>query len=136
METNAECRVVRGGEYDGQQGLTYASGVSAESAGAQGLCLHTLTIPPGGRARAHRHAAHESAIYLVSGVVDVWWGDGLAHREVMQAGDFIYIPAGVPHLPVNRGDQPAFGVVARTDPNEQESVELLPELDSVVEPGA
>lgn len=68
--------MLRGGEYDGQQGLTYASGISAESAGARGLCLHTLTIPPGGRARAHRHAAHESGIYQVSGVVDVWWAKG------------------------------------------------------------
>jgi uncharacterized RmlC-like cupin family protein len=49
----------------------------------------------------------------------------------MRGGDFIYIPAGVPHLPVNSGKEPAFGVVARTDPNEQESVELLPELDAV-----
>ena len=132
METSLECRIVRGGEYDGQQGLTYSSGVSAESAGSRGLCLHTLTIPPGGRALAHRHTAHESAIYLVSGVVEVWWGDNLSHRDAMQAGDFIYIPAGVPHLPVNSGTEPAFGVVARTDPNEQENVELLPELDTVV----
>lgn len=136
MNEKAECRVLRGGEYDGQQGLTYASGISAESAGARGLCLHTLTIPPGGRARAHRHAAHESAIYLVSGVVEVWWGEGLARHEVMQPGDFIYIPAGVPHLPANNGDVPAFGVVARTDPNEQESVELLPELDALADPEA
>lgn len=136
MDERAECRILRGGEYDGQQGLTYASGVSAESAGSRGLCLHTLTIPPGGRAKAHRHAAHESAIYLVSGSAEVWWGEGLAHHDVMRAGDFIYIPAGVPHLPANTGDVPAFAVVARTDPNEQESVELLPELDALATPEA
>jgi uncharacterized RmlC-like cupin family protein len=134
MDENAECRVIRGGEYAGQHGLTYASGISAESAGARGLCLHTLTIPPGGRARAHLHSSHESAIYLVSGVVEVWWGEGLARHEVMRPGDFMYIPARVPHLPANTGDEPAFGVVARTDPNEQESVELLPELDDVAGP--
>jgi uncharacterized RmlC-like cupin family protein len=46
-------------------------------------------------------------------------------------GDFVYIPAGVPHLPINRTDQPVFAVIARTDPNEQESVVLMPELDAV-----
>lgn len=133
MTTTDECRLVRGGTYDGLQGLTFATGISRESAGAKGLCLHTLTLPPGGRASAHRHASHESAIYLVSGVVDVWWGESLNRHDVMRPGDFFYIPAGVPHLPVNNGAEQALAVVARTDPNEQESVELLPHLDAVVD---
>ena len=132
MSESSDCTVIRGGQYAGLQGLTYATGVSAQSAGSTGLCLHTLTIPAGERARAHRHNAHESAIYLISGVVDVLWGDGLTHHDVMYAGDFIYIPAGVPHLPANNGSETALAVVARTDPNEQESVELLPELDAVL----
>lgn len=48
------------------------------------------------------------------------------------AGDFLYIPAGVPHLPANQSKtQPCIAVIARTDPNEQESVVLLPELDAL-----
>jgi uncharacterized RmlC-like cupin family protein len=51
------------------------------------------------------------------------------------AGEFIYIPAGVPHLPVNPSrTEPVTAVIARTDPNEQESVVLLPELDALVPP--
>jgi uncharacterized RmlC-like cupin family protein len=131
MGARVDCRIVRGGEYDGRQGLTFATGISAESAGSIGLCLHTLTIPSGGRAQAHRHVAHESAIYLVSGVVNVWW-ERLAHHEVMRPCDFMYIPAGVPHLPADIDGDSAFAVLARTDPNEQESVELLPDLDAIV----
>ena len=130
------CRIVRAGEgYAGKQGLTYAAGVSAESVGAQGLCLHPLTIPPGGRAKAHRHAGHESAIYAISGTCEFWWGEGLAHRDEVGPGDVVYIPPGVPHLPVNRGTEPVVCVVARTDPNEQESVVLMPELDDVPDRG-
>ena len=45
------CRVFRSGEtYAGKQGFDYRAGVSAETAGATGLCMHLLTIPPGGRA--------------------------------------------------------------------------------------
>ena len=132
LDLGPACRIVRDGEgYEGRQGLAYAAGVSAESAGARGLCLHTLTIPPGGRAKAHRHESHESAIYTVSGRCEVWWGEGLAHRDEVGPGDFVHIPAGVPHLPINRTDQPVFAVIARTDPNEQESVVLMPELDAV-----
>lgn len=132
--SGAECRVVRGGAtYQGKQALAYATGISAESAGSIGLCLHTLVIPPGGRAKAHLHEHHESAIYVVSGQAEMWWGEGLSHHESLTAGDFVYIPAGVPHLPANPSPtEPAAAVVARTDPNEQESVVLLPELDALV----
>jgi uncharacterized RmlC-like cupin family protein len=129
------CCVVRAGAgYEGVQGLSYSAGISTESAGARGLCLHTLVIPPGGRARAHLHAQHESAIYIVSGESEMWWGEGLTHHDVLWAGDFVYIPAGVPHLPGNpSATEQAVAVVARTDPNEQESVVLLPHLDDVPE---
>jgi uncharacterized RmlC-like cupin family protein len=129
----AEVRVVQPDQnYQGQQGLTYFAGVSAESCGSTGLCLHRLVIPPGGRARAHRHAGHESAIYLLDGEVRVFWGEELQESAMMRKGDFVYIPPGVPHLPVNAsGTEPALGLVARTDPNEQESVVLLPHLDGL-----
>lgn len=57
------CVVVRPGDaYAGKQGLSYVAGISAETVGAAGLCMHLLTIPPGGRANAHPHAVHETAV--------------------------------------------------------------------------
>ena len=119
--------------YEGQQGLTYGEGIFTENAGAKHLCLHTLKMPPGARAKAHLHASHETAIYLVAGTVSVFHGAGLQHRTEMAAGDYLYIPADCPHLPVNTGTVDAFGVLARTDPNEQESVVLLPSLEAAVD---
>ncbi len=58
----------------------------------------------------------------------MFYGDGLREHVVVRAGEFLYIPAGVPHLPCNNGSEPVTAVLARTDPNEQESVVLLPEL--------
>jgi uncharacterized RmlC-like cupin family protein len=118
--------------FAGKQGFTYLAGVSSETAGATGICLHMLTIPPGGRARAHKHKHHETAIYTVSGEVHTWWGDNLEEHVVSHAGDFLFIPPDVPHLPVNFGPEPAVCLIARTDPNEQESVILMPELESRV----
>ncbi len=116
--------------YEGKQGLTYSAGVFSDNVGAQRLCMHLLRIPPGGRAKAHVHEGHETAIYLISGEATVLHGTGLRHRDDMQAGDFLYIPANVPHLPINPSPtETAVAVLARTDPNEQESVVLLPELD-------
>ncbi len=127
------CAVIHPGEtYTGKQAFTYFAGVSAENCGAQGICMHLLTIPPGGRAKAHLHKNHETAIYVISGEAGMWYGANLAEHLVCKAGDYVYIPAGVPHLPYNASDsQACTAVLARTDPNEQESVVLLPELDDV-----
>jgi uncharacterized RmlC-like cupin family protein len=129
-------RVVRAGEsYAGKQGPSYTPGISAETVGSQALWLGSVTLPPGGgRTKAHVHEGHESAFYLLSGEeVELWTGDQLQHREVAQTGDFLYIPAGVPHVAVNRSEKlPAVFVGARTDPNEQESVIMRPDLDQRV----
>lgn len=111
--------------YDGRQGVTLASGVSNQSAGAQALCMHLVTIPPGTRGVPHYHSGHESAIYTVSGETEVWHGEGLRNRTVVRAGDFMYVPPGTPHLPVNRSDVMTIALVARTDPTEQESVVVM-----------
>lgn len=109
----------------------YSPGISAESAGGRGIHLQLLTIPPGGRAKAHKHAAHETAIYVLSGISAMWFGEELEKHYVVKAGDFLYIPADVPHLPYNpSATENCVAVIARTDPNEQESVVLLPHLDA------
>ena len=118
-----EVIVIRSGSsYEGRQGVSLATGVSNRSAGARALCLHLVTIPPRTRGVPHRHQGHESAIYTVSGETEVWYGEGLRHRTVVRAGDFMYVPPGIPHLPVNHSDVMTVAVVARTDPQEQESV--------------
>src|SRR5579872_2314656 len=112
-----EVIIIRAGSsYDGKQGMNLATGVSSRSAGSRALCLHLVTIPPGTRGVPHVHDGHESAIYTVSGETEVWHGEGLRHRTVVKAGDFMYVPPGIPHLPVNRSDVMTVAAVARTDP--------------------
>jgi uncharacterized RmlC-like cupin family protein len=128
------CRLIRPKDtYAGKQGFRYFEGIAAETVGANGICMHLLRIRPGGRAKAHKHENHETAIYLMSGEAHVWFGERLENHVVQRAGEMFYIPAGVPHLPANLSDKPAIAVIARTDPHEQESVVLLPELEGLVE---
>lgn len=131
------CRLVRAGDpvhapFQGKQGLLYAPGISAETAGAQGIHLQIVTIPPGGRAKAHKHASHETAIYMLNGESCMWYGEHLEHHYIVKPGDYLYIPADMPHLPYNpSATENAVALIARTDPNEQESVVLLPHLDAI-----
>ena len=120
------CVVIDGDKtYSGAQGLDYFEGISAQSAGARGICMHRLEIPPGGAARPHLHADHETAIYVLEGRAAMRYGDQLREHLEVRAGQFLFIPAGMPHLPFNPTDQPCVAILARTDPNEQESVVLL-----------
>jgi uncharacterized RmlC-like cupin family protein len=90
-----ECRIVRGdagGGYRGKQGLDYCAGISAESAGSEGLCLHLLVLPPGAEARPHLHENHESAIFVLEGSSSFRHGRDLEHVDTVNAGDFVHIP--------------------------------------------
>jgi len=124
----SDCKLIRGGAgFHGKQGLDYFSGVSAESAGSNGICMHLLEMPPGVSAKPHYHEAHETAIYMLEGIVEMRYGPNLDQTMRSEAGDFIYIPPGMPHQPYNASDTLARAIIARTDPNEQESVILLDE---------
>ena len=129
----ATCRVVKAGDaFIGKQGLPYQPGISAEVAGSQHIHLQLVTLVPGARAKAHKHENHETAIYVLSGVSGMWFGERLEEHAICAAGDFVYIPANVPHLPYNpSATEHCIAVISRTDPNEQESVVLLPELDGI-----
>lgn len=107
------------------QNLPNFVGISRATAGASGISMNRVVIPPGGAAKAHRHRGYETAIYLLKGRVETRYGPGLRLSVINEAGDFIFIPANVPHQPINlSATETAEAIVARTDANEQESVEL------------
>jgi len=108
-----------------RQRLPYFVGVSAASAGAAGISMNLVVIPPHSAAEPHSHRGFESAVYLMKGRVDVRYGPALDARLTLEEGDFLFIPANMPHQPVNLGGEPALAIVARNDANEQESVELF-----------
>ena len=106
-----------------RQQLPYFVGVSGASAGATGLSMHLVVIPPGARSEPHAHRGHETAIYVLEGRVETRWGEGLAQSVVSEPGDFLFIPPGVPHQAVNlSASEPARAIVARNDPAEQDNV--------------
>jgi len=136
METveSSIARVVHGSQtYRSRQGSVYTPAISAESVGAQQLFFGIVTIPAGERTKAHVHEFHESAFYVLTGEnIELWSGDDLQHRELARAGDFLYIPANVPHVAVNRGAEDAVFVGTRNEATAQESVVMRPELDQRV----
>lgn len=110
-----------------RQRLPYFVGISGQTVGATGLSMHLVVIPPGGRADPHRHVGYETGIYVLEGRVCTRWGASLEHETISEAGDFLFIPPGMPHEAINLSDTaPARAVVARNDPAEQDRVEPYP----------
>ena len=111
-----------------KQNLPYYIGISRETAGAKGLSMNLTMIPPGGSPKAHYHKDFETAIYLLKGRVETFFGQYLQESTVNEEGDFVYIPPGVPHKPVNlSATETALAIVSRNDPNEHENVVVYDE---------
>jgi uncharacterized RmlC-like cupin family protein len=107
----------------GRQQLSYFLGVSADTCGSTGLAMHLVIVPPGASAEPHYHDGYETAIYQLEGLVETRYGPRLEQSVVTQAGDFLFVPAGVPHQAVNLSEtEPAVAIIARNDANEQERV--------------
>lgn len=108
---------------DTLQRLPYFIGVSGSTVGATGLSMHLVVIPPGARAEPHIHLGYETGIYVIQGRVETRYGEGLTQSIVSEAGDFLFVPPGVPHEAINlSATEPARAIVARNDPAEQDKV--------------
>jgi len=106
-----------------KQNLPYFVGITQETVDAKGLSMNMVVIPPGGSPKAHYHKDFETAIYLLKGRVETWFGKNLKESMINEEGDFVYIPPGVPHKPINLSEtETALAIVSRNDPNEHENV--------------
>jgi uncharacterized RmlC-like cupin family protein len=128
-----ECGIVRCSEaQEGAQRLMYSPGVTSATTGTRSLCLTSAVLPAGVRSACHLHRGIESAGYVVGGEVELWWGDRLDRHAALEAGDYAYIPADLPHVVGNAGREPALIVVAHSSASDQDGIELLPELDTLL----
>jgi len=100
-------------------------GISGKTAGAKGLSMNLVIIPPGAAAEPHFHKDYESAVYVLKGRVETRYGKDLKKSAITEAGDFLFIPPNLPHQPVNLSKtEAAQAIVVRNDPDEQEHVIL------------
>jgi uncharacterized RmlC-like cupin family protein len=107
-------------------------GISGMTAGATGISMNLVIIPPGFAARPHLHRGYETAIYVLEGRVETRYGSDLGQSVINGPGDFIFIPADLPHQPVNLSDtEPVLAVEARNVADDQVAVELYEPVPAV-----
>ena len=122
--------IAPGQTYVGKQGFTYGAGTSAETVGAEHICMNILPMPDGARAKVHYHKGIETIAYLLAGECAVYYGDDLERRVLAHAGDQVFIPADVPHAPCNESGAPCTWIVVHSSGSDQDGIVLLPELDA------
>ena len=118
-------RVVRStSDHEVPRGVIAGAEVSHETAGADNLFMGIFRVPPGAQSRPHYHANCESACYMVSGSMEIRWGERLEESVRLDVGDLLYVPPHETHVLRNLSDtEPAEYVVARNSPTE-DSVEV------------
>jgi uncharacterized RmlC-like cupin family protein len=111
-------------ERDVPRGVVGGAEVSQATAGAINLYMAVFRVPPGTRGRPHYHDACESALYMISGSIEIRFGDDLEQTLQVDPGDLLYVPPRETHTVRNLSDsEPAEYVVARDSPTE-DSVEV------------
>ena len=131
--TEGTCKLIRpGDEYRGKQGLKYTAGLNGETAGSRHLSMAVVNLPDGARAKAHLHRDIETAVYVLEGAAVTFFGDRLQESLLARAGEYVYVPADLPHLVINRSGALCRAMVVHTAPDDQEGIILLPELDALV----
>ena len=102
---------------DTDHGYVRGWGVTEETVGSKSLSMGHGLIPPGAGATPHYHP-FETAIYIITGTCRVLLGVENDTFVDIKAGDFLYIPTGVVHCPVNCRQEVMEYIVARSSPQE------------------
>lgn len=98
-------------------GLIRGFGVSRSTAGSGHLSMAFGSVPPGALSDRHYHP-FETAVYVISGKARGIFGAQDEESVDVEAGDFLFIPALLPHRTQNIGDGPVSYVLARAAPED------------------
>ena len=100
--------------------MTRKAGISESLVGAKNIHLAISTLPPGASATPHYHVNCETGIYIMNGNGRFLTGPNLDEDNRIKEGDFIHVPSGAVHQPINDSDtEDLVMVVARNTPTEK-----------------
>ena len=106
MDTTAQTR-----------GMERRAGIDGNTAGAKRIWMGYVTCLPNQMGPPHHHGEAETAAYIVSGQMRVYFGEGFKEYVDASPGDYLYVPAHTPHIEGNVTDEPAELILTRTPDN-------------------
>jgi uncharacterized RmlC-like cupin family protein len=104
--------VVRPAEFDRGTAQTPGSLRLAAVAPAQGIDTALwgglFEVERGARTGIHHHGEQETVAYVLSGICEIRWGAAGEFAARAVAGDFIHVPAYLPHMEINPSSTDPF----------------------------
>ena len=106
------------------RGVVGGAEISQATTGATNIYMGVFRVPAGARSRPHYHENCESAVYMLSGRLEVRWGDHLEETVAIGPGDMVYVPPRETHILQNLSDTDAAEYVVARDSPTEDSVEV------------
>lgn len=120
-KSGTEFRVVHGtadpGTTTQTRGMIRQPGIDSNTVGAKKIWLGKVTCVPNTLGPPHHHGEAETAAYVVSGQIRVYFGEDFKEYVDAGPGDFIFVPANTPHIEGNVTDEPAEAILSRGPDN-------------------
>jgi uncharacterized RmlC-like cupin family protein len=112
-------RVIRPDEFNSATAQTPGSlrvaAVSAAAGVESPMWAGLFLVEPGARTGIHHHGEQHTIVYVLCGTSYVRWGDRGEFDTTLHAGDFVFVPAWLPHQEINpSNDTPFQWVVVRS----------------------
>jgi uncharacterized RmlC-like cupin family protein len=112
MSDSSAIRIIHPSEFDG--GTLQTPGSERQAAVAPQLGVEStmwggmFEVKPGSRTGIHHHGEQQTIAYVLSGICEVRWGESGEFAASAEAGDFIHVPAFLPHMEMNSSDSQSF----------------------------
>jgi uncharacterized RmlC-like cupin family protein len=84
------------------------SAVSATQRIASPLWAGIFVVERAARTGIHHHGEQDTIVYVLGGESTVRWGDHGEHSATAKAGDFLHVPAWLPHQEINLSSETPF----------------------------
>lgn len=112
MSTSSAIHVVSPGQFDSGTAQTPGSerraAIAPEVSITSAIWGGLFEVEPGSRTGIHHHGNQETIAYVLSGTCEVRWGERGEFSARATAGDFIHVPAFLPHMEINPSKQEPF----------------------------
>ena len=119
MSDSSAIPIVHPSQFD--KGTLQTPGSDRQAAIAPQLGIQSMMwgglfeVKPGARTGIHHHGVQQTIAYVLSGVCEVRWGLNGEFAGSAEAGDFIHVPAFLPHMEINPSSlRPFQWVVVRS----------------------
>jgi uncharacterized RmlC-like cupin family protein len=121
-ESNSAISVVHPAELSSETqqtpGSLRLSAIAAVHGIVSSLWAGIFVVEPLAKTGIHHHGEQDTVVYVLEGEACVRWGNFGEHSTTVRAGDFLHVPAWLPHQELNRSKEHLFRwVVVRSTPD-------------------